>query len=74
MTEPQMLVLSTEDKRSPLWGRLMARCERRLADLRIQNEGDKSEVETATLRGRIAEVKALLALDKELPEMETPPL
>lgn len=58
--------LSLEDRESLVWKRLMTHFGERLEVLRTQNDGDKSEAETAKLRGRIAELKAILALNKEL--------
>lgn len=57
--------LSNEEKDSKLWTRLVEHFESKLMSLRIQNEGDKTEIETAKLRGRIAEIKSILSLGKE---------
>jgi hypothetical protein len=59
---------------SPTWQRLKGHAEQRLADLRMQNDGALSELETARLRGRIAELKSILALEQEnYPALETTP-
>lgn len=61
----QLFVLTTEDKRSALWRKLMAHWEQKIEALHAVNEGDRTELETAKLRGRIAELRAALALNKE---------
>jgi len=70
MTERKRLVLSEADKRSPLWLALMIHWEARIDMLRMQNEGDKDQAETANLRGRIAELRANLALAKDQPKID----
>lgn len=55
--------LTSLDKNSATWVRLSRYMEERIMQLRIQNDGDKNELETAKLRGRIAELKGLLWLD-----------
>lgn len=62
-------ILTKEDKDSKLWRKLMAHWEDKLSTLRAQNDGDKPESATAALRGRIAECKANLALDKDAPDL-----
>lgn len=52
------------ERHGQLWRDLMRHCEDRLAELRQRNDADQDERVTANLRGRIAEIKALLALDK----------
>ena len=56
---------SESDRYSSAWLRLKEYLEKRLAYYRIQNDQDADEKETATLRGRIAELKAVIALDEE---------
>lgn len=63
-------ILTKEDKDSKLWHKLMAHWEEKLSALRAQNDGDKAENITANLRGRIAEVKANLSLNNELPNID----
>lgn len=70
--------LSNEERDSKLWARLVEHFESKLMSLRIQNEGDKSEIETANIRGRIAEIKSILSLNNETEVLEqvfeeTPP-
>jgi hypothetical protein len=72
MTEPKFKPTKTE-RMSPLWGALVKHLETRLAYLRNQNDGDLDQVETGKQRGRIAEIKALLSLDKD-EQTNSPPL
>ena len=55
--------LEPEDFDSRLWQRMRAHLETRLAVLRQENDGSSDELTTAKRRGRIAEIKELLALD-----------
>jgi len=57
--------LTIEERRSPLWRKLNEYFERRLSEMRKQNDGDKSETDTANLRGRIAELKLLIQLGND---------
>jgi len=57
------LVLTDIERNSALWQKIKAHYDRRLRTLRARNDDPKSESETALLRGRIHEVKALLAID-----------
>ena len=58
------------DKHSPLWLRFKEEfLVPRLAELRMRNDGELDENETAKLRGRIAELKAILALEQDDPEV-----
>ena len=68
MTQP--LVLTIEDKMTPLWKKLMVHWQDRMELLRNQNDGDQSDIQTAKLRGRIAEVRTALALDRERQDIE----
>lgn len=60
-----MTGLTSFERQSPVWRKLMERFEARLHNLRAMNDGPKDAAETAELRGRIAEIKALLAMDVE---------
>ena len=66
------LTLTPMERQSPLWLELMAHFEKRLAHLRIQNEGPLDPIKTADMRGRIAEIKALMDLD--IDKENLPPL
>lgn len=54
-------MLTAEDLRTPTWRRAREQFEFRLATVRLQLEKDTDPVTTAKLRGRIAELKELLA-------------
>jgi len=58
--------LSKAQVNSPIWNELMNYFIDRLDQLRCENDSNKDEVQTANHRGRIAEIKALIALDKGL--------
>ena len=73
MTSEPKFKPTKQERMSPLWGALMKHLETRLATLRNQNDGDLDQVATANHRGRIAEIKALLSLDKD-ETTNSPPL
>ena len=58
------LILTDADKASYLWMRLTKNWNERLDQLRNQLEGSKTEIETADLRGRIKELRAILLLNE----------
>ena len=65
------LEITDGEKLTPLWGRLMANWQQELDSLRKQNDNPKnSEFDTAFLRGRIASVKANLALGMDKPVID----
>lgn len=59
--------LEQSDLISPTWIRLQGFLKDRLDVLRLQNDHDSDPQVTAKIRGRIAEIKALLALGKPGP-------
>ena len=59
------MVLDAVDRQKAVWLKLRAHLVDRLTTLRASNDGDKSPIETAKLRGRIAELKLLLSEDDE---------
>lgn len=61
--------LTDADKNTPLWLALRAHLERRRDSLRAKNDTNLSPEETAKVRGQIAEIKALLALENPRPEI-----
>ena len=65
MTDP--FILSLVERDSPLWRRLMGYYEARLKRLRIENDADKTPEATAKQRGRIEEVKLMMALNNDQP-------
>lgn len=58
------LILNGAEAQTALWQKIKAHYEKQLDLLRKQNDGELNEIETAKMRGRILEVKAILALDK----------
>lgn len=59
--------LSDYEKSQPLWGRLKAHLEDRLAAARSKNDAPLTDAETATLRGEIRCLKTLIRLDISRP-------
>lgn len=57
--------ISIADRQSALWQRYVDYLQKRLEELRKLNDHDATEVETALLRGRIAEVKTLLSINDD---------
>lgn len=58
------------EKSSAVWLRLTKHYEERLEMLRRKLERQQTEIETATLRGQISEIKGFFALTAELPKIE----
>lgn len=52
------------ERESQTWRALIRRAEKRLAEYRLRNDAHSPPEQTAYLRGRIAELKDFLALDK----------
>jgi hypothetical protein len=67
----EQFTLGKADRVSSTWNALKKHLEQRLEVLRAQNDGDLTPEKTAKLRGQIAEVKRILGLDKDLPNIET---
>ena len=67
MTPPERFALSEADKVSPTWLRIKKHLQARVEALRNELEQDLPEERTAKVRGRLAEVKSLLSLDKYPP-------
>lgn len=61
------MTLTEQDKQSSTWRKLKERAERDLDTLRRRNDALNDEVTTAVLRGRIYQIKELLALDPPTP-------
>lgn len=77
MSAPPKLIVDnflTQDERlSPVWTSVKGHLERMLAKARAQNDNPKlTPVETATLRGHIFTLKAMIALGVEPPVMTAP--
>lgn len=59
--------LTHVEAQSALWLKLKKHLEERLDVLRAKNDGDLDTTETARLRGRIAALKELIALEDPSP-------
>lgn len=57
-----MSMLENHERQTAVWIKLRDHMAQRLVDLRSKNDGPHDEVNTANLRGRIAQLKELLAL------------
>jgi len=55
--------LTVEERTSPLWRKIKEHLEARITGLRTANDGFLDEIETARVRGRIAEAKGLINLE-----------
>lgn len=64
---PLPFVLTDGDRRNPLWIKLKDHFEQELANKRGKNDGELDPIQTATIRGHIAFLKAFLALGTEPP-------
>ena len=63
-----MALLDQSDVQSQAWIKVKAHLTERLQDHRIKNDGRLNEIETATVRGRIAEILYALSLsDRDRP-------
>jgi hypothetical protein len=62
--------LTAADKRSPLWLALSEHLHERLAMHRAHNDASQSVEKTEKLRGRIAELNALLGLEDDRPRAD----
>jgi len=60
--DPDAPVLTKGDQATAVWLKIEAHCHHRMAVHRKQNDGDLDEKETASLRGRIKELKYILSL------------
>lgn len=67
MADEEKFALTAGERQSPLWLKLKDHLEARLRMARGKLEGDQPETSTANWRGRVAELKGLLALGDEPP-------
>lgn len=65
------MILNKEERLSSAWLKIKSRLEDRLSGLRMQNDGDRNVTDTANIRGRISEIKRMLA---EFGEDQAPPI
>lgn len=66
-------MITEAERNTPLWLRLKGEWEARLEKLRAENDADLSEIASAKLRGRIAELKMnieSLGMGKPKPKIE----
>ena len=63
--------LNHAEKESPLWKKLKAYLEDRLEASRKLNDSDLTVEQTAKQRGKIAEIKSLLALETPPPSIKS---
>lgn len=66
-------VLSDLERKSAVWLKVKAYYEKRLATQRSKNDGDLPAEITAKTRGRIAEIKELLALGEPQQKIDAEP-
>lgn len=59
------MTLTDLERQSALWQKLAAHLSERLDAQRARNDGELSPEETHKLRGRIAQIKEILALARE---------
>jgi ribosomal protein L30/L7E len=63
--------ISKTEQLSPVWLAIKAHLESRLERLRLMNDNESLDaIQTAAIRGRIAEVKALLLIGVDPIEMK----
>lgn len=60
-------ILTPPERVSALWQSLARHWRGRINELQARLEGDLSEADTAKLRGRLAELRANLALGDDVP-------
>lgn len=72
--KPKGLKLTLEERASPLWRKIEAEMNRRIAANRVNNDNPlHDEAKTAAIRGAIAELKLLLKMGAESQDISTPP-
>lgn len=62
-------VLTKIERQGTVWLKLKAHLNKRLEAARIKNDGDLTDKQTARLRGRIDELKNLLDLGEDKPQI-----
>ena len=63
--------LEAHEKQSALWLKLESHIEQRIDTLRRMNDSELDPTQTARLRGRIVELRALVALSRDEQPLET---
>lgn len=64
---PEVFTLTSSDRHSATWARILQHLKDKLERARALNDGDNDAATTAKLRGQIGTLKALIALDREPP-------
>jgi len=59
-----------KDRASIEWIAVKEHCEKRLEELRIENDNDLNAADTATLRGKIEFAKEILDMEKSEQKLE----
>jgi len=62
---PPAFALKAIERHDPLWLKLRGHMERRIEQLRRENDQDLDPTKTARIRGQIAALSALVALDRD---------
>jgi hypothetical protein len=70
MQAREPFALTPDERRSTLWLKLSAYFDERIQALRVQNDAAQPEISTAQLRGQIAALQALKALNVDRPKQE----
>lgn len=68
--KPSDFKLTEQEKNSALWHRLKEHIEARIDKHRATNDKTQTPEATEKLRGRIAELKDLLNIEKDRPQIE----
>lgn len=63
--DPEVFTLTTGDRNSAVWQKLLKHLNEKLRCARLKNDGPRDAVETATLRGQIGVLKTLIELDTD---------
>lgn len=63
------ILLTEHEKAHPIWAKVQDHLALRLERLRQENDGDADERKTARCRGAIQEIKTLIALGRETPNL-----
>lgn len=62
-----MQLITPQERDTALWRKVRKHIEERIVSLRARNDKDRSERETAVLRGAIGELKSILSIDQDIP-------
>lgn len=64
--------LTQQERDHAVWGKISAYAEDRLKLLRASNDNDHDATQTASIRGQIKELKALLNIAVDAPDIKAP--